>query len=238
MSNSNMNIVNKLFHRSAGASRRQAPAACLLAIAALLGSTQQGVADIIVGPSPINLTGGGDSDWGIQFHVLQESTLTGFDFNQHPFNTDGTNSFTGTITVYDVTNPSTPTSVFTVGYGSPSGTPNVISFTGLNVALQAGDNYQLVATSNSLFGTNNEAFAYVPAGTYPDSNSDISVTSGVYSGNTTGFSGTRQWYAFSNITTATVTPEPGSLLLLSTGLATIGGFGWLKKRKTKIVDAA
>ena len=36
---------------------------------------------------------------------------------------------------------------------------------------------------------------------------------------------------------ASATPEPGSLVLLCTGLASIGGLGWMKKRKTKVVAA-
>lgn len=188
--------------------RRPILAGLVLAIAILFAGLKQADAAIIVGPTTLPNSGSSsDTNWGIQFTALQNTTLTGFDYYHLP--TFGPNPFTGTITLTDIT---TSTAVFTSPYGP--GAPTIINFSGLNIALNGGDKYQLVATAPPLFGAIDEVFQYVsldsPAFAYPVSNADISVTSGVFSGLNTGFEATAQWASFKNIVTATV-PEPASL---------------------------
>ncbi len=128
----------------------------------------------IAGPSSFSSIGGTDTVWGIQFTALQNSVLTGFDYNQTPSSTS--NPFFGTISVIDIT--STPTSVFSTSYAA--GSPTVVPFTGLNVLLQVGHKYELVATSNIFQSGNGEVYQYdslnTPPFTFPVPDTQISVT--------------------------------------------------------------
>jgi len=182
-------------------------------------------AGTIVGPSSFGVVGGNDTIWGIQFTALDNSTLTSFDFNHNP--TTFGNPFSGTVSLNDVTASSTP---YSNSYAAFS--PNPILFSGLSVGLVAGHEYQLVATSNVLFGGNDEVYQYgvlnVPAFSYPVSDADISVTQGVFNMNP-GFQESAAWGAFTNITTSSV-PEPGSLILL--GIGALGLVGYVSRRKT------
>ena len=62
-----------------------------------------------------------------------------------------------------------------------------------------GDVYQLVATSNVLFGANDEVYEYImPFGTappYPASDAEISVTQGVFNNSPQPFQDTFAWGA-------------------------------------------
>jgi hypothetical protein len=200
----------------------------LAAVALLLGGAGQAKADVLVGPSSLPFNGSSsDTNWGIQFTALHNSTLTGFDYNHLPV-FGGLNPFTGTITLRDITSSTT---VYSTPYGP--NTPTVITFSGLSVPLQSGHQYQLTATSNVLSGAIDERFQYIsldtPPFSYPVSDADISVTSGVFSGLNTGFQAANAWASFRNITTAAAVPEPTSLALLGLGTASLAG--WRLRRK-------
>jgi hypothetical protein len=204
----------------------------VVASALLLGGVGQTKAGNISGPTALPYTGSGDSDWGIQFNALQNVTLTGFDYNHLPVS--GPSPFSGTISVKDLTTSST---IFSTPYGT--GEPTVIAFTGLNISLTAGNTYQLLATSDIQFGTRDEVIQYIslnsPAFTYPVSNTDISVTNGVFSDTNTGFGATSVWYAFQNIeTSALATPEPSTFLMASLAAGAFSGIIWLRRRKPTV----
>src|SRR4051812_4930436 len=156
----------------------------------------------MVGPTQFQIAGTGDSVWGIQFTALQDRVLRSFDY--HHRSNDFGNPFSGTITLKDITSN---TIEFTYNY--PTSTPTVLSITGVDAPLAAGHVYQLLATSSVLFGsTYDEVFEYstafgYTAPVYPASNADISVTQGIFNGNT-GFQEANAWGAFSNLLT---TPE-------------------------------
>ncbi len=192
----------------------------LAALVCLFGGAGQAMAGTLVGPTSFAVVGANDSLWGIQFTALDNSTLTGFDCNHNP--TSFGNPFTGTIYVNDIT---TSTNLFTQDY--TAGSSNPLVFAGLNVALTTGDAYQLVATSDIVSGGNDEAFQYV-VGQYPISNSDISVTQGVFNNNP-GFQESNAWGAFNYITTTSAVPEPGTFSLLGIGIS--GLIGYIRRRK-------
>jgi hypothetical protein len=188
------------------------------AMALMTVGADQARAGSIAGPSSFSVVGGSDTMWGIEFLALQNSTLTGFDYHHHP-DTFG-QPFTGTVSVYDET---TNTTVYSSAYGT--GTPTVISYSGLNVALQSGHLYGLIATSSIVSGGNDEVsqvlspYSSDPA--YPVSNADISVTGGIFS---TGgaFQKSNYWAAFTNITTNSgAVPEPASISMLGVGIASL-----------------
>ena len=224
-----MIISNKLITVDNAVRRLKAAAPCLLAIAVLLGSAKQGFADLLVGPTAGEFTSGGsDANFGVQFTANHNAYLTGFDFNQRA----GVGG--GTISVFDVTTGHT---VFSTAYTSAL----AVDPFSVGVHLNGGDTYRLLATlSTNVIGLNNEMRALTLASTFgtapnfPDASTphgDITVTGGIFSSNA-ALDGSA-WGAFSNLTT--VSPEPGSLVLLCTGLASIGGFGWVKKWKSKVV---
>lgn len=70
----------------------------IAAMAMLLQCEDRLRAGTIAGPSSFGSVGGSDTYWGIQFDALQNSTLTGFDYN-HRGPTNGSALFNGTITV-------------------------------------------------------------------------------------------------------------------------------------------
>jgi hypothetical protein len=203
-------------------------------VALLWGGTGRAKAGVIVGPTTLPFEGT-DTSWGLEFKALDNSTLTSFDYN-HLVVTGPppTNPFSGTVTLVDKT---TSTTVFTQNY-SP-GSPFTIHMTP-NVALHAGDVYDLFATTTGLVqGAQDEVFQYVslnsPPITFPVSDADISVTSGYVNGLTTGFAATNQWGAFKNLTTTAAplaaVPEPTSLALLGLGTAALAGWRPWKKRQ-------
>ena len=92
------------------------------------------------------------------------------------------------------------------------GSPEVVPFTGLNIALAAGDVYQLVASSTIVSNGNDEVYQYgvlnSPPFAYPVSDTDISVTQGVFNNNP-GFQESAAWGALTNITTTSAAvPNP------------------------------
>lgn len=204
-------------------------AASLSALTLLFLGLGQVKADVLAGPSSLPIIGGNDTLWGIQFTALTSATLTGFDYN-HRDNNFGDNGLFGTISLNDVT---TSTTVYTSPYGTNQ--PAVISFTGLNIALNSGDVYQLVATSNVISGGNDEVYQYgvldSPPFAYPVSNAHISVTQGVFNNNP-GFQEANAWAAFTNITTtAAAVPEPGTYAFL--GSLGLTGAALLRRKRAR-----
>jgi hypothetical protein len=206
-----------------------------LAILATLALLTLGVdrarASSIAGPASFPIVGGTDTMWGIEFVALQNSTLTGFDYHHHP-DTFG-QPFTGTVSVYDET---TSTTIYSSAYGT--GTPTVISFSGLNITLQSGHLYGLVASSSIVSGGNDEVsqvlspYSTDPA--YPVSNADISVTQGIFSTGG-GFQQSNYWAAFTNITTSSgAVPEPASLSMLGVGVAGLAFYVRASKKPVAI----
>ncbi|MFI5456701.1 MAG: PEP-CTERM sorting domain-containing protein [Isosphaerales bacterium] len=195
------------------------------AVVLLVIGAAQVKADTIVGPSAFGSVGGNDTLWGIQFTALDNSTLTSFVYNHNP--TTFGNPFSGTISLNDLTAVTTP---YTSPYAAFS--PNPLPFSGLSVGLVAGHDYQLVATSNILFGANDEVYQYgvlnTPPFSYPVSDTDITVTQGVFNNNP-GFQESFAWGAFTNITTSSAVPEPGSLTLLGIGALGLVGYVWRRK---------
>lgn len=196
----------------------------LPALSLLFLGLGQARAASIAGPSSFTSVGGSDTYWGIQFTALQGSTLVGFDYT-HRANTFG-NPLTGTISLNDIT---TSTTVYSTSYGANAA--QVLAFTP-NVALHSGDVYQLVASSTTSMGANDEVFSYTMsnmgvAPNYPDSDSDISVTQGAFS--TGGSMNTEAWGAFTNITTQAV-PEPASVCLFGLGIASLAGYAWGRRK--------
>ncbi len=195
----------------------------LLTLSLLWLGVGEAKAGFIAGPATFQVTGGSDTYWGIQFTALQNSTLTGVDYN-HRSNMFG-DPFTGTISLIDTT-----TSVTTVLDNYPMNAPQVIVLTP-NVALKAGDVYQLVASSSTVSNANDEIYTAISsyggtAPNYPVSDAEISITGGAFSSG--GSSNTQQWGAFNNISTQAV-PEPASLTLFGLGVAGVAGYAWRRR---------
>jgi len=196
------------------------------ALPALFLGIAQAKGGTIIGPSSLGIVGGNDTSWGIQFTALQNSVLESFDYYQKP--TTGSSPFFGTISLNDITTPST---VYSTTYSV--GSPTVVSITGLTLLLQSAHNYQLVATSNIVSGGSDEVYQYdsldSPPFTFPVSDSEISVTNGVFSLNP-GFQTSHGWAAFKNITTAAAVPEPASLILLGIGIAGVAVYARTRRK--------
>jgi len=159
----------------------------------------------------------GDSSWGIQFRANQNTTLTAFTFTHNNAAGFGDPIY-GSISLVDLGFGSSTVGTYAVD------APHVIDFTGLSAALLSGHSYQSIVnplSSDSSSVSTDEAYNFLGFPGFPPaygdpsySNADITVTNGVYSGNTTGFFGTNVWYGFTNITTTdtAAVPEPSTLL--------------------------
>ena len=141
--------------------------------------------------------------------------MTGFDYNHNP--TTFGNPFSGTVSLIDATTSTTP---YSQAYAV--GSPAVVPFTGLNIALAAGNVYQLVASSTIVSNGNDEVYQYgvlnSPPFAYPVSDTNISVTQGAFNNNP-GFQESAARGAFTNITTTSAAvPEPSTLRLSLIGI--------------------
>jgi hypothetical protein len=192
----------------------------------VLASVSAANANIIPGPTLTQSgTGNGDTSWGEQFHANQDSALIGFTFNHR--NGGYGDEFHGNFVLVDVGHGSHVLASYGVN------APAQVVVTGIWYGLIAGHDYQLIVTPQSPNSdpvswdqtSNYLGYTGDPAG-YGDpsyTNTDITVTNGVFSGNTSGFYATNVWYAFNDITTKAV-PVPGSLALLASGVC--GLLGW------------
>jgi hypothetical protein len=167
--------------------------------------TARARADMITGPT-LNQNVTGNTNSGIAFNALTNSTLTGFVFqNQGAADTVKLLAGDETTVLHTLSTPAANTS-FTAS--------------GLSWSLTAGQSYFLVDVSlpsNAKFG----------AATFPVSDTDISVTSGIFSSVAlTGF-----WGGFNNITTTTAAvPEPSSFALLGVA-SVVTGVGYFRRRR-------
>ncbi len=80
---------------------------------------------------------------------------------------------------------------------------------------------------------NSEEYEYLssnsPSLSYPVSDSEISVTRGVF--NNTGSLDSSAWGAFTNITTTAAVPEPGSIVLLGMGVGSLVVYARTRRRR-------
>jgi hypothetical protein len=143
-------------------------------------------------PNPLSLSEVGNTNHGIEFTTLDDSTLTSFIYNCQG-DADTVELTTGTGTVLDMT------SIPANGGTNPS------AFTAsVNWSLLSGNVYRLIGTtpSNGLFG----------GASYPVSDADISVTSGIFSSSQTS----SFWSDFSEITTTSTSNVPEGYLAVPT----------------------
>jgi hypothetical protein len=204
----------------------KSPVPFLATLTLFFVSVEPANAAVIVGPTSFPVQGGNDTTWGIQFTALDNSALTGFNFTHHTALFAGGNLGTGTIEVLDKT---TGTTVFSSPFGnSISGSPEVISFSGLSIPLHGGDVYQLVAHGVGTDERYAVDAAFGGSFPFPDSSSDISVTQGVFNNNP-GFQTANDWGAFTELTT--LVPEPATLTLFGVATLAAGYFG-LRRKKT------
>lgn len=160
-------------------------------------------AAVINPPNPLTFSELGNPNHGIQFTALDDSTLVSFIYN-YQGNADTVELTTGTGMVLDMT------SIPANGGVNPS------AFTAsVNWSLLTGNTYWLIGTtsSNGLFG----------AATFPQSDTDISVTNGIFSsGASSSF-----WGDFSEITTTSSVPEEDLAVPV---LAALAGMSFFKRR--------
>lgn len=182
-----------------------------LLIAAL--SPSDGVAGIINGPA---MTGDvtGNSDWGIRFTALANGTLDGFDYH--------TQGFAGTIRLRNANDNS-------ILHSYAHAALSTVSLSNLGWALTANSVYDLVGIFDGVNNGRQANFNVFP-NTFPVSNADISVTSGIFSGNVF----TAIWGSFNNIATNQIAavPEPGSASVLA-GVLIAGAA--VRRRKKSLV---
>ncbi len=166
----------------------------------------------ITGPT-LSVPDSGYNVSGLGFQALDNSTLTGFTFqNQGAADTIVLTNSAGTILDSIATPASTPSDVVSVSW-----------------SLTTGNTYYLLQTGgvNGLYGT----FGF----TLP-SDADIGITTTFNGGLVTiadaiaGYDVGGYWGDFNNITTS-ATPLPAALPLFATGLGAMGLFGWRRKRK-------
>ena len=163
---------------------------------AVAAFTMTASAGVIVGPA-LTVDGSGNTNHGIAFTALRNSSLTSFVFN-----------YQGLAGLVELTPAGSPgTLLFSIAVPATGTDPSTFS-PNVNWALTSGTNYWLIGTV-----TNNGRLS-APGQTFPVADADISVTSGVLSSVT----GTT-WADFTNITTTV--PEPGSGVLFAIGVAAL-----------------
>jgi hypothetical protein len=140
-------------------------------------------------------------NWGIRFTALVDGTLDGFDYSTQ-----------GAAGKVDVVNVTTSTNLLSQAHVAAS----LVNFSGLGINLVANNVYELLG---SAAGGDNGRFG---PSAFPVSNSDISVTTGVFSD--IPFA---SWGSFNNIQTtafAAAVPEPSTFAVLGmAGLAIMIG---------------
>ena len=161
--------------------------------AALAAFALTASASVIVGPT-LTVNGSGNSNHGIAFTALDNSILNNFVYNYQ--------GLAGLVTLTPAGSPGTV--LFSIAVPATGINPSTFNPT-VNWALTAGSSYWLLGT------VMNNSRLSATAQTFPVSDADISVTSGVLSSVTT-----TTWADFTNITT-TATPEPSSGLLIIMG---------------------
>jgi hypothetical protein len=179
------------------------------ALAFLLACAAQANADVIPGPF-LDSNVMNQTNSGVELTAITDSVLQGFIY-QNQGGADlvelafvsglGISGVVGSIPI-------------------PAGNPSY-TVSGLSWNMQAGTTYVLVATGNP----NNGKFG---AASYPVSDSQISVITGVFSADLNDIATDPNfWGDFNDITTSSTSslPEPGSLLLASFAVA-MGSCGW------------
>ena len=176
----------------------------------------------ITGPT-LSLPDTGHTVSGLGFQALDNSTLTGFTF-QNQGHADTVSLTNGAGTILD--SVSIPAS-------APSDAVSV------NWSLTTGNTYYLLQTGgvNGLYGS----FGF----TLP-SDADIAITTTFNGGFTivgaiAGYDVGGYWGDFNNITTSaatSATPLPAALPLFASGLGALGLFGWRRKRKASAAIVA
>ena len=190
----------------------------IIVAAALTAMGGAARADVIAGP-PLNIDVLGHTVSGLGFQALDNSTLTGFTFqNQGNADTVVLTDSVGNILDLISTPASTPSDAVSV-----------------NWALTTGNTYYLLQTGgvNGLFGT---------FGSTLPSDADIAIAT-TFNGDgglnsipaaIANYDVGDYWGDFNNITTASAaTPLPAALPLFASGLGALGLLGWRRKRKAR-----
>jgi hypothetical protein len=225
-------VTSNVFSTSGGKGMKSFLAVLTVAVGCV-GQANAGTITTLDGPSSFNHLGGLSPSWGIQFTALQNSQLDGFTFNHYPAGRVGNvlvSPFVGTVMLVDTT---THTTAFTANYAFVVGP---ITYSGLTVALHAGDVYQLTASSNFVHGTFDMVFQSiaknVPPISYPASDGQISVTNGLFAPPMDNpFNRTHFWPAFTQIVTQTLIPEPSSYMILAVSMFGAGLMSWGRRRR-------